>query len=110
MHPLYQLPKQSKGRLQAWKKLVRTYEQSDVSMSKFCEDQGINIKTFTKWKIKFDRGEQNTFIPVKVEIPEESMGISIYEISHKNGFSLKCDDQANIKTVIQLLKAIGGVV
>ena len=109
MHPLYQLPKQSKRRLRAWKELVERYEQSNLSVSKFCKEQGINVKTFAKWKIKYVGGE-NTFIPVTIKPPEMPPILKVYEISHKNGFSLKCGDQADIETVMRLLKAIRGVI
>jgi hypothetical protein len=109
MNPLYQLPRGSKKRLQAWKELVEKYEQSNLNISKFCQEQGVSVKTFAKWKTKFGGGK-NTFIPVTIKTSGTSQILKVYEISHKNGFSLKCDDQANIGTVIRLLKAIGGIV
>jgi RNA-binding protein YlmH len=101
MNPLYKLPRKSEVRRQAWKKLIEEQEQSSLSISKFCQEQDVNIKTFTKWKIKLGRRDRNTFIPIAIETSESTFSLAVYEIRHKNGFSLKCDDQANMKTVIQ---------
>ena len=109
MHPLYQLPQQSKKRLQAWKELVKMYGQSNLSLSKFCQEQGVNTRTFTKWKRKFGIEKNKPFIPIALEIAEASPALNVYEISHPNGLSLKCSGQADIETVRRLLKAIGGV-
>ncbi len=109
MDPLYQLPQQSKKRLQAWKERVKMYEQSNLCLSEFCQEQGINIKTFTQWKRRFGMEKREAFIPVALEPSESLFTPNVYEISHPNGFSLKCSDRADIETVKRLLKAIGGV-
>jgi hypothetical protein len=88
---------------------VKRYEQGNLCLSKFCQEQGVNTRTFTKWKRKFSVEESKPFIPVAIESAEASPVLNVYEISHPNGFSLKCNDQADTETVKRLLKAIGGV-
>jgi hypothetical protein len=110
MDPLYQLPQQFKERLQDWKELVKMYEQSNLCLSAFCQEQGINAKTFTKWERRLGVKKRETFIPVALEKSElSSFASNVYEIHHQNGFSLKCSDQIDIETVKRLLKAIGGI-
>jgi hypothetical protein len=85
-------------------------QKTRKSGSEFCQEQGINAKTFMKWERRLRVKKRETFIPVALEKSElSSFASNVYEICHQNGFSLKCSDQIDIETVKQLLKAIGGI-
>ena len=105
MHSLYKLPRQSRKRAKVWRKLVKEQEESNQKVEPFCCEQEVNIKTFNAWRRKIKSENREGFIPVVIEHPKQCF----YEITHKNGFSLKCGDQVNIQAIEQLLQAIGGV-
>ncbi len=58
-----------------WRKQVEDWRQSGLSQIAYCGQQGLNIKSFRRWRIKLDRAEALapatalTLVPIRVGAP-----------------------------------------
>jgi len=60
-----------------WKSRLSRYWNSGLSLSEYCRQNKLNLKTASKWRIRFrpdhqEREEDLEIVPLKMTIPEAS--------------------------------------
>ena len=84
--------------------IVEEWQNSDLSMSRFCKQRGIAKSVFYYWKKRY-KEEQGTggFVPIKVDKRNHSSNSSMIEITYPNGVIVRLPNQTLPSVVGQYL-------
>ncbi len=75
-----------------WTQRLKRFEQSQMTVAKFCQDEGVSQPTFYKWKRRMQSpARQSSLAPAKF-VP-----VSLYTPTRQNNTTTDC-----VKTTIQL--------
>lgn len=80
---------------------ISLWRESGLSRSKWCEQEGINRKTFTHWLKKEEQVKVSSFVPMQIESKESE--VATFQISYPNGIVLNCPASTSVAKLIQLL-------
>lgn len=66
----------SKGEM-FWQKHIERWRSSDLNQSQYCQQQGLSLSSFTKWKQRFNKPHQEQYQSSLepspfIEIPQDS--------------------------------------
>ena len=99
---------------QFWQMAIETWQDSGISVSKFCKDEGLSEGSFYNWRKKLAKGgkseaakqkEQSSSAFIEVSIPSEKPGC--LELVLVSGNILRINSGAD-STILAQLSHLGG--
>jgi hypothetical protein len=129
MQQLYQSQKSSKkvGRSgrdvekeMYWRKLVLKFDDSGMSVSRFCAEERINESNFYSWRkvirqrdaeqvsarvVKKPEGRNGLFVPVRIDAPQ--IEEQLLDIELPGGARVKVTGKTNLALLSAILKFLG---
>jgi hypothetical protein len=90
-----------------WQEIVNEQGTSNLSVSAYCRQQGINEKTFYNWRKKFSNPPRlNNFIQIR---QESKASVNVLKIQTPGGYSLEVGSGAEISYVQSILEVVKGL-
>jgi len=106
--------KSNKERREFWRLVIETWQNSGMSISKFCKAEGLAEGTFYNWRKKLTGGQsqtnkqtvKNPSAFIKVAMPRSDHALLELELS--SGNTLRIRSGADNKTLNSVLSALCG--
>ena len=102
----------SKKSSDSWRKIIQTYEQSNLSKSKFCFENKLQVTQFYYWcnklrpdlkgDVNIDESKHLAFLPVKTSIEKNKS----FSVNLKNGLKISFDSTPEASWVANLINSI----
>ena len=96
-----------------WRKYMADQAASGLSASTFCQDQGLNVNNFGRWRLEIARRDRevqvpaksaNPFVPIQiVALPQIDIGL---EILLPGNAVIKVTDESPLKLLARVLMAL----
>ena len=72
-----------------WRQIISTWESSDLSQTKFCIEQGLNLRTFQYWRRKYNNPQNSKVINKK------SSSVKIVQVQQEQFFKSRFQSSIN---------------
>jgi len=101
---------------QFWQMVIETWQNSGMSISKFCKDEGLAEGTFYNWRKKLTDGRsqtnkqavKNPSAFIKVAIPKSNHALLELELSSGNTLRISSGaDNKTLSSVLLVLREVG---
>jgi hypothetical protein len=68
-----------------WREILKAYQQSDLTQSEFCAQQGISISNFHVWQRKMNHSEQPVDSFIEIQPPMLTAVVSHWDVELELG-------------------------
>ncbi len=108
--------KTNKEKRQFWQMVIETWQNSGMSISKFCNAEGLAEGTFYNWRKKLTDGQsqmnkqavKNPSAFIKVAMPRSKHALLELELSSGNTLRIRSGaDNETLSSVLSVLREVG---
>jgi transposase-like protein len=108
--------KSNNEKRQFWQMVIETWQNSGMSISKFCKAEGLPESTFYNWRKKLTDGQSQTNKQavkkpsafIKVAIPRSDHALLELELSSGNTLRISSGaDNKTLSSVLSVLREVG---
>ena len=87
---------------------ISMWQESGLSQTRWCKEEGINRRTFGNWLIKYQVDNSPidsspSFVAMELDLPKEGSFSGNYEVTYPNGIVIKCPEGISISDLTQLV-------